>query len=164
MAIIDNDNPSNPFNSSNSSSLSNSSNHSNSADTKNNTESIQPMESANPTDAIDATDAIDTSSSVSSTEYTLESDLDDLDYADVEYYDVKQLKKDIRATNTIMGCKLKEVRLSARFTRQELAIILGVSEERIERYENGEQGITLAELFKVCKELGADVWYFFMGG
>ena len=77
---------------------------------------------------------------------------------------MNQLRKEIRVTNTIIGCKLKEIRLSARFTRRELAIILGVSEGRIERYENGEQGITLAELFKVCKELGADVWYFFMGG
>ena len=137
MTIIDNDNPSNT------------------------TESTNPP---------DTTDASKPSSSTElpklgdSIEYTPESELDDLDYADVEYPDVNQLRKEIRVTNTIIGCKLKEVRLSARFTRRELAIILGVSEGRIERYENGEQGITLAELFKACKELGADVWYFFMGG
>ena len=139
-------------------------------DPSNTTESTQSTESAESTNSTDVTDASKPSSSTElpklgdSIEYTPESELNDLDYADVEYPDIKQLRKEIRVANTIIGCKLKEVRLSARFTRRELAIILGVSEGRIERYENGEQGITLAELFKVCKELGADVWYFFMGG
>ena len=32
--------------------------------------------------------------------------------------------------------------------------------EGVGQYENGEQGITLAELVVICKELGADVGYF----
>ena len=142
-------------------------NHSDSSNPTDTTESTQPTdttESTNPPDASKPSSSAELPKLGDFIEYTPESELNDLDYADVEYPDVKQLRKEIRAANTIIGCKLKEVRLSARFTRRELAIILGVSEGRIERYENGEQGITLAELFKACKELGADVWYFFMGG
>ena len=115
MEIIDSDNPSNP------------------------TDATDPSSSIKSTKPIDHADSL---------EYTPESapsdldDLNDLDYADVEYPDIKQLRQELRASNTTIGCKLKEVRLSARFTKQELAIIWGVSAGRIERYENGEQGIT----------------------
>ena len=136
----------------------------NPSNTTESTQSTDTTESTNSTDASKPSSSAELPKLGDSIEYTPESELNDLDYADVEYPDVNQLRKEIRVTNTIIGCKLKEIRLSARFTRRELAIILGVSEGRIERYENGEQGITLAELFKICKELGADVWYFFMGG
>jgi DNA-binding XRE family transcriptional regulator len=149
MTIIDNDNPSNP---------------SNPTDTTQPTDTTKSTESTNSSDPSKPSSSTELPKLGDSIEYTPESELNDLDYADVEYPDIKQLRKEIRVANTIIGCKLKEIRLSARFTRRELAIILGVSEGRIERYENGEQGITLAELFKACKELGADVWYFFMGG
>ena len=65
---------------------------SNSTDTTNTTQSTDTTESTNPPDA---TDASKPSSSTElpklgdSIEYTPESELNDLDYADVEYPDVK---------------------------------------------------------------------------
>jgi len=133
MTTKDNENSSNPSNSSNSSN------------------SSAPSNPSNATEPTKLGDFL---------EYTPESALEDLDYADVKYPNKKQLKKELRATNIIIGCKLRGIRLSARFTEQELAIILGVSVGRIRQYENGEVGITLAEIFKICEELGASAGYF----
>jgi DNA-binding XRE family transcriptional regulator len=98
-----------------------------------------------------------------SLEYTPPPDLDGIDYSSIEYPDA-ELEIELQIINTIIGYKLKEIRLSARFTEQELASLLGVSVERIRQYENGEQGITLAEVFKICSELGASAGYFMMNG
>ena len=87
-------------------------------------------------------------------------DLDGIDYSSIEYPNKEQLKKELKAINAIIGCKLKEVRLSARFTEQELAIILSVPIERIRQYEAGKASLSIAELMVLCKELGADAWYF----
>ena len=128
-----------------------------------------PSNPSNPTDAPKSTDAPKPSSSVSETEppkladsveYTPPHDLDGIDYSTIEYPNKEQLRRELRIINEIIGCKLREVRLSARFTEGELAIILGVSIGRIRQYEGGEVGITLAELFKICEELGADAGYF----
>ena len=128
---------------------------------------------SNHTDAPKSKDATKPSSSVSETEppkladsveYTPESApedlLEDLDYADVKYPDAKQLRRELRIINSTIGCKLREVRLSARFTEQELAIILGVSIGRIRQYEEGKATLSIAELVIICEELGADAGYF----
>ena len=124
---------------------------------------------SNPSHTSNPTDAPKPSSSVSATEppklgesveYTPPPDLDCIDYSSIEYPDAEQLDIELRAANIIIGYKLREVRLSARFTEEELASLLGISVERVGQYESGEQGITLAEIFKICEELGADAWYF----
>ena len=118
----------------------------------------------NPSKPSSPTDAPKKSSSVSTTElpklgdcveYTPPPDLDGIDYSTIEYPD-----EELRAANIIIGYKLREIRLSARFTEEELASLLGVSVERVGQYESGEQGITLAEIFKICEELGASAKYF----
>ena len=123
----------------------------------------------NPSNTSNQTDAPKKSSSVSATElpklgdsveYTPPPDLDGIDYSTIEYPNKEQLKKELKAINAIIGCKLKEVRLSARFTEQELAIILSVPIERIRQYEAGKASLSIAELMVLCKELGADAWYF----
>ena len=73
---------------------------------------------------------------------------------------MEQPQQELVAINIIIGCKLREVRLSARFTEQELGFIINVSAQRIRQYEAGEASITLAELGIICRELGADVGYF----
>ena len=93
-------------------------------------------------------------------EHTAKFPLDGIDYASIEYPDAEQLEIELQIINTIIGYKLREIRLSARFTEGELASLLGVSAERVRRYESGEQGITLAEVFKICEELGASAGYF----
>jgi len=92
-----------------------------------------------------------------SLEYTPPPDLDGIDYSSIEYPD-----EELRAANIIIGYKLREIRLSARFTEEELASLLGISVERVGQYESGERGITLAEIFKICNELGASAKYFFL--
>jgi DNA-binding XRE family transcriptional regulator len=95
-----------------------------------------------------------------SVEYTPPPDLDGIDYSSIEYPDAEQLDIELRVANIIIGYKLREVRLSARFTEEELASLLGISVERVGQYESGERGITLAEIFKICEELGASAKYF----
>ena len=123
----------------------------------------------NPSKPSSPTDAHKPSNSVSATEppklgdsveYTPPPDLDGIDYSSIEYPDEEQLKIELRAANIIIGYKLREIRLSARFTEEELASLLGVSVERVRQYESGERGITLAEVFKICEELGASARYF----
>ena len=125
-----------------------------------------PSNTSNPSNP---TDAPKPSSSVNATEppklgdsleYTPPPDLDGIDYSSIEYPDEEQLDTELRAANIIIGYKLREIRLSARFTEEELASLLGVSVERVGQYESGEQGITLAEVFKICEELGASAKYF----
>ena len=123
-----------------------------------------PSKPSNPTNPSKPTNPTKPSSSVSATEppklgesleYTPPPDLDGIDYSTIEYPD-----EELRAANIIIGYKIREVRLSARFTEEEMASLLGVSVERIGQYESGEQGITLAEIFKICNELGASAKYF----
>jgi DNA-binding transcriptional regulator YiaG len=132
-----------------------------------------PSNTSNQPNTSKPTDSSKKSSSVSaielpklgdSVEYTPPPDLDGIDYSTIEYPNKEQLEKELKAINAIIGCKLKEVRLSARFTEQELAIILGVSVRRIRQYEAGKASLSIAELMVLCKELGADAWYFVMNG
>jgi DNA-binding XRE family transcriptional regulator len=111
-----------------------------------------PTDSPKPSSSVSATEPPKLGDSV---EYTPPPDLDGIDYSTIDYPD-----EELRAANIIIGYKLREVRLSARFTEQELAILLGTSMERIRQYESGERGITLAEVFKICEELGASAKYF----
>ena len=127
----------------------NPSNHSNQPNTSN---SSSPTNPSKPSSSVSATEPPKLGESV---EYTPPPDLDGIDYSTIEYPD-----EELRAANIIIGYKLREVRLSARFTEEELASLLGVSVERVGQYESGERGITLAEIFKICNELGASAKYF----
>ena len=133
------------------------------------TDNGNPSSPSNPSNPSNPTDAPKPSSPVSQTEppkmvdsveYTPPHDLDGIDYSTIEYPDAKQLRREMRIINTTIGCKLREVRLSARFTEGELAIILGVSIGRIRQYEEGEASLSIAELVIICEELGADAGYF----
>jgi len=95
-----------------------------------------------------------------SVEYTPPPDLDGIDYSTIEYPNKEQLEKELKAINAIIGYKLREIRLSARFTEEELASLLGVSVRRIRQYEAGKASLSIAELMVLCKELGADACYF----
>jgi len=116
-----------------------------------------PTDTPKPSNSVSATEPLKLGDSV---EYTPPPDLDGIDYSTIEYLDAEQLKIELRAANIIIGYKLRDIRLSARFTEQELASLLGVSVERVGQYESGERGITLAEIFKICEELGASAGYF----
>ena len=122
------------------------------------TKSTEHTESSNP-----SSNSSKPTDSPNSSPYTPNPALEGIDYANVSYPpDTELLKQQIQAINATIGCKLKKIRLSARLTQQELGVIIAASAERIERYESGEEGISIGELVMICDDLGADVWYFLL--
>jgi len=67
-----------------------------------------------------------------------------------------------RATemDAFVGRQLRIARKLAKITQQELALVLGVSFQAVQKYENGENRITAPRLFKAAEFLGADIRFF----
>jgi transcriptional regulator with XRE-family HTH domain len=67
-----------------------------------------------------------------------------------------------RATemDAIVGKRLRTARKLANITQQELAEVLGVSFQAVQKYESGENRITAPKLFKAAVFLGADIRFF----
>jgi transcriptional regulator with XRE-family HTH domain len=67
-----------------------------------------------------------------------------------------------RATemDAIVGKRLRTARKLANITQQELAEVLGVSFQAVQKYESGENRITAPKLFKAADFLGADIRFF----
>jgi transcriptional regulator with XRE-family HTH domain len=67
-----------------------------------------------------------------------------------------------RATelDVIVGRRLRTARKLAKVTQQQLAAVLGVSFQAVQKYENGENRITAPKLFKAAEFLGADIRFF----
>ncbi len=67
-----------------------------------------------------------------------------------------------RATemDAFVGRQLRTARKLAKVTQQELAVVLGVSFQAVQKYENGENRITAPRLFKAAEFLGADIRFF----
>ena len=136
----------------------------------NNKDTTKSVDCKKSTDTTEHTESSKSSSKPSkptnspdSSPYTPNPALDGIDYASVSYPpDTELLNQQMQAINTTIGHKLKKIRLSARLTQQELGGIIAASAERIERYESGEEGISIGELVMICDDLGADVWYFLL--
>lgn len=56
---------------------------------------------------------------------------------------------------------IREARKARALTQKELAEQLGVAETTVNRYESGEQNLTIETLQKVASALGVDVSAFF---
>lgn len=67
-----------------------------------------------------------------------------------------------RATemDAFVGKRLRTARKLAKVTQQQLAAVLGVSFQAIQKYENGSNRITAPKLFKAAEFLGADIRFF----
>ena len=55
-----------------------------------------------------------------------------------------------------IGLRLKEARTDAEFNRAQLALLTGLSEERIEQWERGAAEMYLDELDVLCEALDVD--------
>jgi transcriptional regulator with XRE-family HTH domain len=67
----------------------------------------------------------------------------------------------ILATNLRIAQKLRTARLEAHMTQQDLADVLGVSFQQVQKYENGKNKISPARLGLAAKLLGRPASYFF---
>lgn len=67
-----------------------------------------------------------------------------------------------RATemDAFVGERLRVARKLANVTQQELAAVLGISFQAVQKYENGENRITAPKLFRAAAFLGADIRFF----
>jgi transcriptional regulator with XRE-family HTH domain len=83
---------------------------------------------------------------------------------DVAPAPVKKRRRSLgpRATemDAIVGKRLRTARKLANITQQELAEVLGVSFQAVQKYESGENRITAPKLFKAADFLGADIRFF----
>ncbi len=64
------------------------------------------------------------------------------------------------AMDAFVGKRLRAARKLAKVTQQQLAAVLGVSFQAIQKYENGSNRITAPKLFKAAEFLGADIRFF----
>ncbi len=64
------------------------------------------------------------------------------------------------AMDAFVGRRLRTARKLAKITQQQLAAVLGVSFQAIQKYENGSNRITAPKLFKAAEFLGADIRFF----
>ena len=62
-----------------------------------------------------------------------------------------------------VGARLRHARLAAQVSQQELAHVLGVSAERIQRYECGAERVGAGRLYLACGRLNVPPTYFFEG-
>jgi transcriptional regulator with XRE-family HTH domain len=59
-----------------------------------------------------------------------------------------------------LGSLLKEIRLDAKLTQEQVADRLGQSQSYVSKYESGEQRLDLIELDAVCKAVGLELTKF----
>ncbi|GIX16885.1 MAG: transcriptional regulator [Rhodothalassiaceae bacterium] len=72
--------------------------------------------------------------------------------------EARRLAKEIDA---FVGRRIRERRLAAGITQQELAAALGLSYQQVQKYENGSNRISAGRLYVLARLLGADVTDFF---
>lgn len=73
------------------------------------------------------------------------------------------MKKSLKSIDLHVSAKLKEQRLLAGFTQQNLAKHLGVTFQQIQKYENGGNRLSSGRLFLVSKLFNVDPAIFFEG-
>ncbi len=63
-------------------------------------------------------------------------------------------------TNPLIGKKLRTRRKLANLTQKELADMIGITFQQIQKYEAGANKISLQMLIKICKILQCNISYF----
>lgn len=66
-----------------------------------------------------------------------------------------------REVDRYVGQRIRERRVSAGITQQELAAALGLSYQQVQKYENGSNRISAGRLYVLARLLGAEVTDFF---
>lgn len=65
--------------------------------------------------------------------------------------------------NRHVGRRVREVRLRAGKSQEELGELLGVTFQQIQKYEKGANKISLENLWRLCQVLGVEVEFFLPG-
>src|SRR5208282_6153928 len=60
-----------------------------------------------------------------------------------------------------VGGRLKQVRMMAGMSQEELGLGIGVSFQAVQKYEHGENRLSASRLFRAAKLLGRPVSFFF---
>lgn len=73
------------------------------------------------------------------------------------------MEEDNKILDKYVGCKIKERRKSLGLTQAELAEILGLSHQQVQRYESGENTISMARAIELARRLNVKLNYFYDG-
>ena len=69
----------------------------------------------------------------------------------------------IQEIDLFIGKKIYSLRLAKGFSRQQLAELIGVTHQQLQKYEKGINRISVGRLVLIAKALGKTVEYFYMG-
>ena len=62
-----------------------------------------------------------------------------------------------------IGARIRKARQAAKLSQEKLGVVLDVTFQQIQKFENGRNRITASQLFTVAGALGVSVGYFFKG-
>lgn len=65
--------------------------------------------------------------------------------------------------NKYVGDKIRKRRLEINMSQNELAHLIGLTFQHVQKYEKGINGISAGRLFSVAKAMNTSVEYFFEG-
>lgn len=69
----------------------------------------------------------------------------------------------ISKIDKFIGDKVFQIRLSLGLSRQELAEIINVTHQQLQKYEKGSNRISAGRLLLIANALGKDIQYFYQG-
>src|SRR6266705_2174841 len=72
-------------------------------------------------------------------------------------------KRGVTAVDTHVGLRLRTLRLTLRINQTEVADILGVTFQQIQKYERGSNRLSVGSLQKLATALKVPITYFFEG-
>lgn len=70
------------------------------------------------------------------------------------------MKKRVSNDDIILSSKLRALRISKGLTMQDIAVILGVTSQQIQKYEKGINRLPVVSMFKLCEEFNISPLYF----
>lgn len=69
----------------------------------------------------------------------------------------------ISEVDKFIGSKIYDLRLATGLSRSQLAILIGVSHQQLEKYEKGTNRMSVGRLILIGKALGENLSYFYRG-
>ena len=80
---------------------------------------------------------------------------------EIEYQEQKEL--DINLVDEYIGKRLKLRRVMLHMSQHELASMIGVTFQQVQKYESGANRISASRLFIIAKVLQVDIAFFYNG-
>lgn len=81
----------------------------------------------------------------------------------IEIDDIYTKELDVNLLDKYVGKRLKLRRVMLRMSQEELASMIGVTFQQVQKYESGANRISASRLFIISKVLQVDVSFFFYG-